>query len=97
MTTIKLKDGEYELKFSFKAHKELQKIIKAFGEGALEFLTNAENIPTIIQISLRASKPDATIEEIEDALDNLTQYEITQLMQPYTKYYADPNAQSPKS
>lgn len=94
MTTIKLKEQEYELKFGFKAHKEMQGIIKKSGLPANEFLVD-ENFPTIILLSLKDSKPDATIEEIEEAIEGLSYPELLELVNPYLKYYT-PNAVLPK-
>jgi hypothetical protein len=94
MTTIKLNGQEHELKFGFKAHKEMQAIIKKSGLPASEFLVD-ENFPTIILVSLKDSKPDVIIEEIEEAVEGLSYPELLELVNPYLKYYT-PNAVLPK-
>jgi 4-hydroxy-3-methylbut-2-en-1-yl diphosphate synthase IspG/GcpE len=93
MTTIKINNEEFELKFGFKAHKELQSIIKQSGLEATEFLTE-ENYPTLIKVALKSSKPDATIEEIEEAIEDLNYPQLMELVNPYLKYYS-PNVVSP--
>lgn len=93
MTTIKIKGEEFELKFGFKSHIELKEIIKKSGKEATEFLTD-ENYPIIIQVALKASKPDATIEEIEEAIENLSYPQLQELVTPYLKYYV-PNVATP--
>jgi len=93
MTTIKLNDQEFELKFTFKSHKLLQKAIKDSGKEAVEYL-NEDNYPTIVKVSLLDNKPDATIEEIELAFEELNHPQIMELVGPYLKYYT-PNVQLP--
>ncbi len=93
MTIIKIKGEEFELKFGFKAHKELQSIIKKSGKEATEFLTE-ENYPTLIKVALQGSKPDATLEEIEEAIEDLNYPQLSELVSPYLKYYS-PNVATP--
>ena len=91
MTTINIKGQEYDLKFGFKSHKEMQEIIKKSGLPASEFLVDS-NFPTIILVSLKSSKPDATLDEIEEAIEDLNYKELMALVNPYLKYYS-PNEQ----
>jgi hypothetical protein len=93
MTTITINNKEHELKFGWKAHKELQSIIEQSGESPSEFLTQ-KNYPLFIMIELRNSIPDITIEQVEEAIEEIPFPEIIKLVQPYVRYY-NPNAASP--
>ena len=90
---IKLRGQEHELKFGFQAHKELQEIIKKSGQDPVEFISGKE--PLLIQISLKKVIPDVSIEEIEEAIEEMSYPELNQLLMPYLKYYS-PNAELPK-
>jgi hypothetical protein len=93
MTTITINNKEHELKFGWKAHKELQSIIEKSGESPAEFLVN-KNYPLFIMIELRNSIPEITIEQVEEAIEDMPFPEVMKLVQPYIKYY-NPNGVSP--
>lgn len=92
---ITLRNQQFQLKFGFATHLELQEQIKKSGQDSKEFLSE-KNYPIIIQLGLKHCLPDVTIEEILEALELLNYPEINELMNPIIKFYT-PNAVQPKS
>lgn len=90
---IKLRGQEFEVKFGYKSHKELQKLIKESGQEPVDFIDGKEAL--VVQIGLRHCLPDVTIEEIENEFENLNMPQIMDLITPYLKFYS-PNAVLPK-
>ena len=90
--TLTINGEELELKYGFKAHKELQKIIKESGVDAVEFMTE-EKYPVLIQVALKHVK-EVSLEDIENAIEDLNYPQLNALVEPYLKYYS-PNVVVP--
>ena len=84
---ITINNQEFNLKFSFKAHKELTAIIKESGKDAIEYLS-VENYPTMVQIALKHGGHDMTIEQVEELLDTCNHKQVQQLVSPVIDYFS---------